>query len=123
MDTPKTPTGQDIWQAIKRELTTKLYPLPFSTLAPTLYHVYLNAEDDETIEGIVPRIVADIANALTMEVERLYRETPRRGSRLPALLQQGEFATPVGCPGRGISISSRIRTASWRAGRSASSRS
>ena len=63
MDTPKPPSGQDIWQAIKEELTTNLYPLPFSTLAPTVYHVYLNPEDHETIEGIVPRIVAEIASA------------------------------------------------------------
>jgi hypothetical protein len=36
--------------------------LPFSTLAPTLYHVYLNPEDYETIEDRA-RLVAEIASA------------------------------------------------------------
>ena len=84
--------------AIKGELTSNLYPLPFSTLAPTLYHVYLNPEDYETIEGIVPRIVAEIASALTREVERLNQDTLRRGGRLWGLLRQGELATPVEVP-------------------------
>jgi hypothetical protein len=98
MDTPKPPSGQDIWQAIKGELTSNLYPLPFSTLAPTLYHVYLNPDDYETIEGIVPRLVAEIASALTKEVERINHDTVRRGGRLWGLLRQGESATPVEVP-------------------------
>src|SRR5580765_3175157 len=98
MDTPRPPSGQDIWQAIKGELTINLYPLPFSTLAPTRYHVYLNPEDYETIEGIVPRLVAEIASALTKEVERINRDTLRRGGRLWGLLRQGELATPVEVP-------------------------
>ena len=98
MDTPKPPTGHDIWHAVKGELATNLYPLPFSTLAPTLYHVYLNPEDYEAIEGIVPRIVAEIANALTREVERLNRDTRRRGNRLWGLLRQDEIAAPIEMP-------------------------
>lgn len=98
MDTHKPPSGRDIWQAIKEELTNNLYPLPSTTLVPTLYHVYLNQEDYETIEGIVPRIVADITSALTREVERLNRAAARRGGRLWRLLRPGETAASVEVP-------------------------
>ena len=61
MDASKPPSGRVIWEAIKEELTNNLYPLPFSTLAPTLYHVYLHPDDYEAIEGVVPRIVDEVA--------------------------------------------------------------
>ena len=32
-----------------------LYPLPYSTLAPAVYHVYLHPEDFEAIEPVAPR--------------------------------------------------------------------
>ncbi len=47
---PKPPSGRDIWQALKEELMANLYQLPFSTLAPTVYHVYLHEEDFDVIE-------------------------------------------------------------------------
>src|SRR5450432_882573 len=98
MDTAKPPNGQDIWRAIKEELTTNLYPLPFSTIAPTLYHVYLNAEDYDEIEGIVPRIVAEIASALTAEVQRLNQDASKRGARLRNVLRQKDKVTLIEIP-------------------------
>ena len=50
----KPPSGRDIWHAVRDELTANLYTLPFSRLAPSVYHVYLHPDDFETVEGIVP---------------------------------------------------------------------
>ena len=80
-DTPKPPNGQDIWKAVKEELTANFYPLPFNTLAPTRYHVYLHPEDYDDIEGIVPRIVSEIARALTAEVQRMNQSQSDRRRR------------------------------------------
>jgi len=104
MDTLKPPTGQDIWQALREELATNLYPLPATTLAPTVYHVYLHPEDFESIEGIVPRIVAEISSALTKDVERLNRESARRGGPLRSLLRQPETVPPIEVPASGWEI-------------------
>jgi len=86
METRKPPSGRDIWQAVRQELTANLYTLPFSRLAPTVYHVYLHPDDFETIEGIVPRLVEEISKAVEQEIERLNAETSRRG-RLRGMLR------------------------------------
>jgi hypothetical protein len=104
MDMPKPPNGRDIWKAIKEELTVNLYPLPFNTLAPTLYHVYLHPEDYEGIEGIVPRIVSEVARALTAEVQRINQHQSRRGRRLWTALLQYEHLPPVEIPSSGWEI-------------------
>ena len=86
MQAPKPPSGRGIWLAVKTELTANLYTLPFSRLAPTVYHVYLHADDFETIEGIVPRLVDDISKAVAKEIDRLNVEGSRRG-RLRGMLR------------------------------------
>jgi hypothetical protein len=93
-DTPKPPNGRDIWQALKEELRNNLYPLPSVTLAPTVYHVYLHAADFDFVEGIVSRIAAEMANALTREVETLNEESARQRGPLRGWLQQSADATP-----------------------------
>src|SRR5262249_15242858 len=50
MDTRKPPSGEDIWNALKEEMVDKSYALPSSTLAPTVYHVYLQQDDFDEIE-------------------------------------------------------------------------
>lgn len=104
METVKPPTGQDIWRALREELATNLYPLPATTLAPSVYHVYLHPEDFETIEGIVPRIVAEISSALTKDVERLNQASARRGGPLRSLLGQHETVPPIEVPAGGWEI-------------------
>ena len=42
-----------------------LYPLPFSTIAPTVYHVYLHPDDFDAIDGVAARVVDQIQQALT----------------------------------------------------------
>src|SRR5215217_2743271 len=79
MSARKPPSGRDIWHAVREELTANMYALPFSRLAPTVYHVYLHPDDFETIEGIVPRLVDEIAKAVAGEIERLNAEASRRG--------------------------------------------
>jgi hypothetical protein len=73
MATVKAPSGQIIWKAVREELLLNLYVLPFSTIAPTVYHVYLHPEDFEAIEGVAPRVVEQIRQALSAEVERANR--------------------------------------------------
>ena len=85
----KAPSGRDIWMAVREELQLNLYELPYSTLCPTVYHVYLHPEDFRTVEGIVPRLVAELHQALTADVARINRRLtgtgpPGRRPNLPA---------------------------------------
>ena len=104
METPKPPSGQDIWKAVKEELTANFYPLPFNTLAPTRYHIYLHPQDYDEIEGIVPRIVAEVARALTAEVQRINRNQSGRRGRLWTALRPNEHFPPVEIPSSGWEI-------------------
>ena len=51
--TAKAPTGVSIWNAMREELTLNLYPLPYTTLPPSVFYVYLHPADFDRIEGIV----------------------------------------------------------------------
>ena len=62
--TIKAPSGRRIWSAVRDELMLNLYPLLYSTLAPTIYHVYLHPDDFEIVECIAPRIVAQVQHLL-----------------------------------------------------------
>jgi FHA domain/Protein of unknown function (DUF3662) len=90
----RPPSGLDIWQALRQELTDNLYPLRAVTLAPSVYHVYLHPDDFEVIEGIVPRIVEDVTAALSEEVDRLNRHAAPRGGRLRGWLRSSDEAAP-----------------------------
>src|SRR4026208_459460 len=104
METPKPPSGQDIWKAVKEELTANFYPLPFNTLAPTRYHIYLHPQDYDEIEGIVPRIVAEVARALPAEGQRINRIQSGRRGRLWTALRPNEHFPPVEIPSSGWEI-------------------
>ncbi|BCS32194.1 hypothetical protein TBR22_A14040 [Luteitalea sp. TBR-22] len=104
MTTAKAPSGRDIWQAVRDELRLNLYPLPFSTLAPTVYHVYLHAEDFAAIEGIVPAIVAQVGQALTAEVERLNREMGSRVKTIMARLLERDRLGAIEMPPSGWDV-------------------
>jgi hypothetical protein len=107
-DRVKAPSGRDIWRAVREELRLNLYELPYSTLAPTVYHVYLHSDDFRAVEGIVPRVVSELQQALTADVERINRRlTARRRRVLGRLLQQNDLA-PVEVPVGGWDI--RIAT-------------
>ena len=84
--TVRAPSGRNIWKAVRDELLLNLYPLPFSTLAPSVFRVYLHPDDFESIEGITPRIVAQVQGALTAEVDKTNLRLNRQSRRVLARL-------------------------------------
>jgi hypothetical protein len=104
MVTAKAPSGRDIWKAVREELLLNLYALPFSTLAPTVYHVYLHAEDFEAIEGIVGAVVDQTCQALTAEVERLNRGMQGRVKAIMARLLERDQLARIELPPQGWDV-------------------
>lgn len=100
----RAPSGRDIWKAVRDELMLNLYPLPFSTLAPTVYHVYLHPEDFATIEPIAPRIVAQIERALSAEVGSLNAGIARSARRVLSRLLKREDLPPIEAPASGWEV-------------------
>lgn len=100
----KAPSGRDIWTAVREELRLNLYELPFSTLCPSVYHVYLHPDDFRTIEGIIPRLIAELHQALTADVERMNRSLRGAGRRVMGRLLQRVETAPVEVPSGGWQI-------------------
>jgi hypothetical protein len=104
-DTVKPPSGRTILKAIRDELMLNLYPLPFSTLPATIYHVYLCPRDFDVIEGVIPRIVEQVQQALTIDVEAFNRRQRRSRTRLlTRLLERADGLSPVEVPAGGWTI-------------------
>jgi len=105
LQTARPPSGRTILKAIRDELMLNLYPLPFSTLPVTIYHVYLHPRDFEVIEGIVPRIVEQVERALTADLEALNARLERRRTRVMSrLLGRAEMVAPIETPASGWDI-------------------
>jgi hypothetical protein len=104
MQVAKAPSGRDIWKAICDELNLNLYPLPYSTLAPGVYHVYLHPEDYSIVEGIVPRIISQVQRALTAEVERMNKASRGSGTRMLGRLLDREQPAPIEIPSSGWEV-------------------
>jgi hypothetical protein len=102
-DAPKPPNGHDIWHALRQELRNNLYPLPSVTLAPSVFHVYLHADDYEFIEGIVSRVAGEMAGALTREIKALNDESSRGGG-LRGWLRADEPFAPIEEPAGGWDV-------------------
>jgi len=102
--TAKAPTGVSIWNAMREELTLNLYPLPYTTLPPSIFYVYLHPSDFDRIEGIVPRLVAELQQALGDEVRRI-NGGGREKSRcvLSRLIARAE-APPIEVPAAGWEV-------------------
>jgi len=76
MDRPATAspaTARDIILEIVRNMREGLEPLHYSTLPPSIFHVYLHPDDMERLRGILPRILDEARRALDAEVESLNR--------------------------------------------------
>jgi pSer/pThr/pTyr-binding forkhead associated (FHA) protein len=99
----QAPTGLSIWNAMREELRLNLYPLPYTTLPPSIFHVYLHPQDFDRIEGIVPRLVAELQQALSDEVRRINQGRERSGGVLSRLIAQAE-APPVEVPAGGWEV-------------------
>jgi FHA domain-containing protein len=104
MNPGKTPDGRQIWKAVRDELILNVYPLPFSTLAPSVYHVYLHPDDFEIVENISQRIVGQVERALTAEVEKINRGLERSARRVLTRLLQREELAPIEIPSSGWSV-------------------
>ena len=104
-ETPKPPSGRTILKAVRDELMLSLYPLPYSTLPVTIFHVYLYPGDYDAIEGIVPRIVEQVQRALTAEVETFNaRLAPSRRRVLARLLERADPLAPIEVPVSGWEV-------------------
>jgi hypothetical protein len=71
MDRPAT--AREIILEIVRNMREGLEPLHYSTLPPSIYHVYLHADDVDRLRGILPRVVEEARQALDAELDRLNR--------------------------------------------------
>jgi pSer/pThr/pTyr-binding forkhead associated (FHA) protein len=100
----KAPSGRTIWKAVRDELMLNLYPLPFSTIAPAVYHVYLHPDDFTAIEGVSARVVSQIEQALTAEVEKVNRGLQRSTRRVFTRLMDREDMPPIEMPGSGWEV-------------------
>src|SRR5215469_10412824 len=76
MDRPSTATpatAREIILEIVRNMREGLEPLHYSTLPPSVYHVYLHSDDMDRLRGILPRIADEARRALDAELESLNR--------------------------------------------------
>jgi hypothetical protein len=101
--TAKAPTGVSIWNAMREELRLNLYPLPYTTLPPSIFHVYLHPDDFDRIEGIVPRLVSELRQALSHEVAKINQGREKSGGVLSRLIAQAE-APPIEVPAAGWEV-------------------
>lgn len=99
----KAPTGVSIWNAMREELRLNLYPLPYTTLPPATFYVYLHPGDFDRIEGIVPRLVSELQRALSDEVRRINQGREKSGGVLSRLIAQAE-APPIEVPAAGWEV-------------------
>lgn len=99
----KAPTGVTIWNAMREELLLNMYPLPYTTLPPSIFYVYLHPGDYERIEGIVPRLVSELQRSLTDEVKKINQGRARSGGVLSRLIAQEE-APPIEAPASGWDV-------------------
>ena len=72
MDRPSA-TARVIILEIVRNMREGLEPLAYSTLPPSLFHVYLYPEDLERLRSILPRVIDEARQALDTELESLNR--------------------------------------------------
>ena len=101
--TVRVPSGVTIWNAMREELVMNMYPLPFTTLPPTIFHVYLEPADFERIQGIVPRIVDELQKALNEEVRKINEGRGRSRRMLSRLIEQDQ-APPIEIPVSGWEV-------------------
>jgi hypothetical protein len=100
----RAPSGRKIWKAVRDELMLNLYPLPFSTIAPTVYHIYLHPDDFDAIDGVAPRVVGQIQQALTAEVEKVNDGLQRSTRRMLSRLLDREELPPIEVPASGWEV-------------------
>jgi hypothetical protein len=71
MDRPAT--AREIIIEIVRNMREGLEPLRYSALPPSIYHVYVHADDLDRLRGILPRVIDEARQALDAELDTLNR--------------------------------------------------
>jgi hypothetical protein len=97
MDRPATSnpaTAREIILEIVRNMREGLEPLHYSTLPPSIYHVYLHPDDMERLRGILPRIVDEARRALDAELESLNKGSLVERFKITERLKLGKSAAP-----------------------------
>jgi hypothetical protein len=88
-------TAREIIQEILRNMREGLEPLHYSTIAPSIYHVYLHPDDMERLRGILPRITGEARRALDAEVAALNRASVAERLKI-AKRTEPKIETPEG---------------------------
>jgi hypothetical protein len=66
--------AHDIIAEIVRNMLEGSEQLQYTTLVPSLYHVYLHSDDYQRLEGIFPKIIDEAKRALSEELERMKKD-------------------------------------------------
>jgi hypothetical protein len=72
--TQERATARDVILAVAENMKSSLEPLVTKTLAPSLYQVYLHAEDYERLRTIFGEIEAEAKELLDRELQRMNRD-------------------------------------------------
>ncbi|HWM91209.1 MAG TPA: FHA domain-containing protein [Thermoanaerobaculia bacterium] len=80
--TKERATGRDVVLAIRENMLQSLEPLVTETVAPSLYQVYLHAEDHEHLRSLFPKLEAEARKILQDEIEKLNRSSIPLAQRL-----------------------------------------
>jgi hypothetical protein len=89
-------TGRDVILAIGENMRQSLEPLVTKVLAPSLYQVYLHADDHERLRSLFPELENEAKKLLDQELEHLNRGGPASSLTrlLPARFRKKEGAEP-----------------------------
>jgi hypothetical protein len=85
-------TGRDIVLAIGENMRQSLEPLVTKTIAPSLYQVYLHADDYDRLRSLFGELEEETKRLLDTELERLNRGS---APAFPRLLRKKKDAAPA----------------------------
>lgn len=88
-------TGRDVVLAIRENMLQSLEPLVTETIAPSLYQVYLHAEDYEHLRSLFPKLEAEARKLLGEELEKLNRSAIPLSLRAKSLIRRKEAPQPL----------------------------
>jgi hypothetical protein len=71
----KPPSGRTIVLELQREMESRLYPLMYRTLPPSVYHVYLHPDDYAQVHPVAAAIVADAQQGLSTRADEINRRS------------------------------------------------
>lgn len=87
-------TGRDVVLAIRENMLQSLEPLVTETIAPSLYQVYLHADDFEHLRSLFPKLEAEARKLLEDELGKLNRSAIPLAHRAQKLLLRKEAPQP-----------------------------